>query len=137
MSDADFLAALEACTLDPAAFKHAGHVRAAYLMLCDGDFTAASARFAAALRRFATHHGQPGRYHETITYAFLAVINERLQAGGDCDGWAGFAAANPDLLDARFLTHYYPTDVLASPLARRAFVLPGFSPVPHGRAPHP
>jgi len=34
--------------------------------------------------------------------------------------------------DARFLTHYYAPAVLASPLARKAFILPGFSPVPHG-----
>jgi len=132
--DARFLAALEACTLDPAEFRHAGHVRAAYLCLRGGDLVAAAARFAAALRRFAAHHGQPGRYHETITFAFLAVIRERLEEGGDGGGWAGFAAANPDVLDARFLAHYYPPEVLASPLARRAFVLPGFSPVPHRRA---
>ena len=139
MNDAEFLAALEACTLDPAQFRHAAHVRAAYLYLCAGDFAAASARFAAALRQFAAHHGQAGRYHETITFAFLAVIGERLTSGGAHGGWAGFAAANPDLLDTRFLTHYYPPAVLASALARKAFILPGFSPVPHapGGGTHP
>src|SRR5207245_6241584 len=118
-------AALEACTLDPAQFRHAAHVRAAYLCLRAGDFVAASACFAAALRRFAAHHGQRDRYHETITFAFLAVIGERLAAGGDHRGWAGFAAANPDLLDARFLPHYYPPALPASALARKAFILPG------------
>ncbi len=132
MTDDEFLAALEACTLDPAEFRHAGHVRAGYLCLRGADFAVAAARFAAALRRFAAHHGQPGRYHETITFAFLAVISERLHGGGDHGGWTAFATANPDLLDTRFLSHYYPPCVLASALARRAFVLPGFSALPHG-----
>jgi hypothetical protein len=131
MTDAAFLAALEACTLDPAAFRHAGHVRAAYLMLRTDDFYAAGARFAAALRRFAAHHGAAGRYHATITFAFLAVIAERLGAAGDGGGWDGFAAAHPDLLDRRLLAHYYPPAVLDSPLARRCVVLPGRSPRPH------
>ena len=38
MTDADFLAALERCTLPESEFTHAAHVRAAYLYLRDGSF---------------------------------------------------------------------------------------------------
>ncbi len=55
MTDADFLAALERCTLPEAEFTHAAHVRAAYLYLCDGSFGQAIDRMA---RRFA---GTPAR----------------------------------------------------------------------------
>ena len=38
----------------------------------------ALARFTAGLQRFATFHGHPGLYHETITWAYLFLIHERM-----------------------------------------------------------
>ena len=74
MTDADFLAALERCTLPESEFTHAAHVRAAYLYLCDGSFGQAIDRMAATIRRYATSLGKPDRYHDTITVGFLALI---------------------------------------------------------------
>ena len=124
MTNAEFLAALERCTLPEAEFSHAAHVRAAYLYLCDGSFGAAIDRMAAAIRRYAGSLGKPDRYHDTITVAFLAVILERICERGDGGGWQGFAAANPDLLDREVLLRHYPREQLQSALARRVFVLP-------------
>jgi len=124
MNDADFLAALERCTLPEAEFTHAAHVRAAYLYLCDGSFGQAIDRMAAVIRRYATSLGKPDRYHDTITVGFLALIRARLCERGDAGGWRGFAAANPDLLDRGLLLRHYPPQQLESALARRVFVLP-------------
>ena len=74
MTDADFLAALERCTLPESEFTHAAHVRAAYLYLRDGTFGQAIDRMAATIRRYATSLGKPDRYHDTITVGFLALI---------------------------------------------------------------
>jgi hypothetical protein len=124
MTDADFLAALERCTLPESEFTHAAHVRAAYLYLRDGSFGQAIDRMAATIRRYATSLGKPDRYHDTITVGFLALIRERFYESGDCGGWTEFAAANPDLLDRGLLLRHYPLDQLQSPLARRVFILP-------------
>jgi len=44
MTDGEFLAALEDCTLPESAFHHVDHVRAAYLYLRNGGFAEAIAR---------------------------------------------------------------------------------------------
>jgi hypothetical protein len=132
MTDGEFLAALEAGTLPEAEFSHAGHVRAAWLYLQEGSFPAALAKMAGALRGYAAAHGKPDRYHETVTVAFLALINERLQLRGDGGDWRGFLEQNHDLLDRRLLTHYYRPETLASPAARRVFILGEFRDAPYG-----
>ena len=38
-------------------------------------------RFSEGLERFAAASGKPGLYHETITWAFLLLIGERLARG--------------------------------------------------------
>jgi hypothetical protein len=132
MTDAEFLAALEAATLPEAEFNHAGHVRAAWLYLRQDSFAAALAKMSSALRTYAVARGKPDHYHETVTMASLALINERLQLRGDGGDWRGFLAQNHELLDRRLLTHYYRPETLASPAARRVFILGEFRDPPYG-----
>jgi hypothetical protein len=131
MTDAEFLAALESGTLLEAEFNHAGHIRAAWLYLRQGSFPEALARMSGALRNYAAAHGKPDRYHETITVAYLALINERLLLRGGPSDWQGFLEQNHELLDRRLLTHYYRPETLASPAARRVFILGEFRDPPY------
>jgi hypothetical protein len=124
MTDEDFLRALETCELPEAEFGHAAHVRAAYLYLQDGDFAAALERIRRAIRTYATHLGKPDRYHETITVAYLALIQQHICERGNGGGWPAFARDNPELLQKSLLTQFYPPDQLDSDLARKVFLLP-------------
>ena len=126
MNDRDFLAAFEAGTLSAESFRHRDHVRAAWLLLREEPPAAALGRFSAALKRFAAARGQNRLYHETITWAYVLLINERVQRGARSLDWEDFASANPDLLTWRpsVLERYYTPETLESDLARRAFVLP-------------
>jgi hypothetical protein len=129
LTDDDFVARFEDTTLPNAAFHHRDHVRLAWIYLRRHSPLEALARFADGLRRFATANGHPGLYHETITWAFLLLIRERMEredcgtAGGS---WEGFAAAHPDLLTWKpsVLDRYYQPGTLGSELARRIFVMP-------------
>jgi hypothetical protein len=132
MTDAEFLAALESAALPEADFNHAGHVRAAWLYLRQCPFPEALAKMSRVLRNYAATHGKPDRYHETITVAQLALINERLLLRGDGGGWQEFLAQNHELLDRRLLTHYYRPETLESPAARRVFILGEFRNPPYG-----
>ena len=124
MDDTAFLRDLEAATLDAALFDHRSHVRAGFLILREEKgFGDAIARMERAIRRFAAANGKDGLYHETITVAFMALINERMATGPAAD-WESFAAANPDLFDGTLLGHYYSKDFLAGPGARATFHLP-------------
>jgi len=124
--DRKFLEAFESGTLPEGAFHHRDHVRLAWLYLRRLPPAAALARFSDGLRRFAASIGKGGRYHETITWAYLLLIRERMEQGGRRPSWAEFAADNADLLTWRpsILDRYYRPETLASDLARRVFVLP-------------
>ncbi len=117
------LRALEAGTLDPAKFPHTEHVRLGYEMVQRYGFGEAVSRFSRGLKLVAGNAGKPQFYNETITIAFLAVINERRVARGAAD-WAKFQQANPDLLDKRCLEEWYDAEQLRSELARTTFCLP-------------
>jgi hypothetical protein len=124
MSD-EFVNAFQSCQLAGDAFHHRDHVRMAFLYLSRHPTLEAIRQFSSDLARFAASKGKPERYHETITWALLLLIRERI-ARADGEEWEGFAARNPDLLDWQhnILHSYYRPETLASDLARRVFVLP-------------
>lgn len=132
MNDEQFIDAFEHCRLDNEHFHHADHVRMAFLYLCRFPILEAVERFSRALQRFAIANGKPHLYHETITWAFLFLIRERLvlqssRQDGRHPGWSEFAAENPDLLNRRsnlILRDFYSDETLASELAKRFFILP-------------
>jgi hypothetical protein len=82
--------------------------------------------FSSALLRFAAAHDRTGLYNETITWAYLLIIRERLARVGHRQTWTEFAAANPDLLHWKqsVLRKYYREDTLTSDLAKNTFVFP-------------
>lgn len=117
------LADFEAGRADPAAFTHREHVRISFELLQRYTFPEALFRLAKGLRGLAVNAGVPGKYHETITVAFLALIAERHWRGG-FEGWEEFAAGNPDLLQRDLLAQIYDPAVLESAAARATFLLP-------------
>ena len=124
MTDEQFVAAFESTDLPDDQFTHAGHVRVAWWYLLNSPLPVAIQRFADALRRFATSKGVAGKYHETITVAFMLIIAERLHDARHLS-WPEFAAANPDLFDRpSVLARYYREETLASDRARQGFVMP-------------
>lgn len=126
MNDREFVAAIENCAISCRDFHHADHVRLAWLYLRDHSLLDAIERFTRSLRRFAAHCGGAGKYHETITWAYLLLIHERVQRDDAPGDWEAFRAANADLFDWRpsILERYYAPQTLRSDLARRIFVLP-------------
>lgn len=135
LDDDALLDGFESARLPAAAFRHAEHVRAAFLYLTrHADFGEAAVRFRAALRRFAAAHGVPDRYHETLTWAYLALINERAH-GSSFASSADFLRRHPELLDAKggiFSRYYDLAAVTRSPKARQLFVLPDPGAAPTG-----
>jgi hypothetical protein len=123
MDDDALVRAFEGCEL--ASFRHADHVRVAWVYLQREPLLPALTRFTAAIRRFAAAKGAPERYHETITVAYLLLIAERIRQEPGLS-WPEFAARNTDLLiwKPSVLSRYYTEKTLSSVRAREAFVLP-------------
>lgn len=126
MSDDDFIAQLEACALPEDRFHHADHLHAAWLYLTRFRATEAIAKFCEALRRYAASLGKADRYHETITWAYLLLLNERIRHSESATSWEQFTATHSDLLDWKnsILLRYYRPETLQSDLARRVFLMP-------------
>jgi hypothetical protein len=110
----------------PEGFHHRQHVQAAWHYLRHHPLPDALQRFSTALRRFAEAQGKPGLYHETITVAYVLLINERLDGAGRELDWTTFADLNADLICRQppVLDRYYEKETLASDRARRTFVFP-------------
>lgn len=126
MTEPEWMAAFEGCTLPEGSFRHADHVHMAFLYLQKYPAAEALDRFSAALRRFAAACGKPDLYNETITWGFLLLIRERIARAGCPQTWAEFSARNGDLLhwDRNILLKYYAAETLSSELAKRVFLFP-------------
>jgi len=128
LADDEFIRGFEDCTLRE--FHHTDHVRVAFLYLCRFPPVEALRRFSKSLMNFAVANGKPNLYHETITWAFLFLIRERIARYSERTGrqpnWDKFARTNPDLLSWKdnILRHYYSKETLSSELARKTFVFP-------------
>lgn len=126
LDDRGLVLAFEDLSLAASEFSHREHLRVAFLMLRGADFGEAALRFRRALARFATNAGVPGKVHETLTWAYLALVAERIDDDLQ-ETSSDFLARNPDLLDHRngALARLYDVDAItASPVARARFVLP-------------
>ncbi len=122
-ADTEDLARFLAGALAAGDFPHREHVRMAYALLRRHEFTDAALRYANALRGITRRAGRPEAFNLTVTIAFLALIAERLTAD-TADDFTAFARANPDLFAKDVLARWYRPERLASPLARRVFLMP-------------
>jgi hypothetical protein len=125
LSDAEFLAAFQAGRIPPKSFRHRDHIRAAWLCVTTYELPEAMARVSAALKGFALQVGLAQLYNETITWAYLLIINERVRRGAASD-WETFAEGNPDLFtwNPSLLDRYYTRETLRSKESRSIFIWP-------------
>jgi len=128
MTDQEFANAFERCEIAGDNFHHRDHIRLAWVYLREMTLLDALKRFTESLKRFAIHNGVPNLYHETITWAYLLLIHERMERNPTND-FETFEAANPDLFAWKpsILDRYYDRETLDSDLARRTFLMPNRS----------
>ena len=126
MTEHEWMAEFEKCTLLNGSFHHADHVKMAFLYLQEYPPLEALSRFSSALKRFAAAQGKPDLYNETITWGFVLLIRERMARAGSLQSWAEFSVSNADLLlwDNNVLKKYYFPETLSSELAKRVFLFP-------------
>ena len=125
MTERELIDRFEACHVPSEGFHHRDHVQVVWAYLRTMPVVDALSRFSASLKRFATHHGKSMLYHQTITWAYVALIHERMEQRPDL-GWDDFCRLNPDLLTWKpsILDRYYQPGTLDTDLARRVFILP-------------
>jgi hypothetical protein len=138
VSDEEFLAAFEECTLIRAQWTHEAHVRMVWLYLNRKPLHEAIEKARSGIRRLnasysrqssGSEHSTADGYHDTITVAFVRLIASRLQ--GD-DTFHAFRERNPDLFDRTLtaLLHHYSKELLHSDAAKERFVEPDLLQLP-------
>lgn len=125
MTDAAFRNAFETATLPESDFDHEGHVRMAWIYLNQHPLPEAISRFSEDLKRYTRTLGAADKYHETITWFFMVLVNDRM-ADSDAESWEAFKSEHPDLTASApaLLQAHYSKERLASNAARRRFLLP-------------
>ncbi|MCC0017126.1 MAG: hypothetical protein H6878_12740 [Rhodobiaceae bacterium] len=117
------LEALVDGSLRPDDFSHLDHVGIACEALSQHDFYEALAIVGKGIRAMAAGAGTLEKYNETITFAYMSLIAERMRTKGYADA-ASFIAENADLVDRRLLSSWYSPERLASETARAIPLMP-------------
>ena len=125
MTDDVFLHRFESGRLD--SFTHRDHVRVAFAYARRGGVEHAVERARHGLRHLAAAHGEPDRYHETLTTAWARVVAHHATGEADFDA---FLTAHPRLLDRDLLLAHYSRERLFSSAARKRFVEPDLLALP-------
>ena len=128
--DDQLLRQFEDCSLPLDRMRHSVHIQIAFSYLRKFPVLDVLGRFPAALTRYADAHGKSGLYHETITWAYILLIHERIKRAGHTQTWDEFKSANADLMtwNSTILKQYYRDETLSSDLARKIFLFPDKAP---------
>lgn len=125
--DGDIVAAFEDGSLDPARFNHRMHLAFGWHYLQRDGFPEGALHFRRHLQNYVAKIGAQGKYHETITWAYLVLLNEEMCLRSSADeSFDAMIRRRPDLLDHRngSIARCYSKSQLDSDEARRVFVLP-------------
>jgi hypothetical protein len=119
LNDEEFLAAFHSCSLPPACFRHADHLRLGWIHVHRETLQEAINHVCRGIRAYAAHLGKPEIYHETITAAWVRLI-----ASHDELTFADFLIRNEYRLNTDLLYRFWSQDLLLSQRARAEWVLP-------------
>ncbi len=125
LGDEQFLEAFHSCRLANSEFRHADHLRLAWLHLHRADLAVALEQVRAGIQRFAEHHGASHLYHETVTAAWVRLLATHHEAT-----FEEFLRSNESRLTAALLHRFWSPELLASDAARHHWVPPDRAPLP-------
>ncbi|MGZ4879408.1 MAG: hypothetical protein ACXVIO_14735, partial [Candidatus Angelobacter sp.] len=111
---------LERCLLAKEEFHHRDHLTVAVVYLYASDLETAMDRIRSSLKRFASHHGVTGLYHETLTRFWLMQVNQRL----DCSECLqqSVRKVREQLNDKNLAFEYYSRERIESKEAREIWL---------------
>jgi ribosomal protein S18 acetylase RimI-like enzyme len=126
----DLVRGFEETTLPRADWTHRSHLRVALWYVCRHGRAEATERIRAGIRRYNLSQGNPDGYHETITLAWVAVIDRFLGRLGRARPIADLAVALlAECGEPGYLLRYYSRELLGSAEARRRWVPPDRRPI--------
>jgi hypothetical protein len=130
LTDDDFVAAFLSGRLPPTAFHHRDHLRLAWCLIRRSGLQAATVTISDGIRRFADHHGQSGKYHETLTQFWVRIVSHLIDTRPDVTAFPRFLEAYPHLLDTSLPYRHWTRETMQSQAARAQWVEPDLLALP-------
>jgi hypothetical protein len=136
-TDLEFDRRFSSGELPPRDFDHKSHLRLAYIHLATHGRDTAVSTFRAALLAYLHHHQiDPGKFHETLTQAWLQAVWHFMQRIGETTGSEDFLQRSVILHDPMVMLTHYSKEVLLSDEARKGYVAADLNPIPRGATPN-
>src|SRR5262245_59391343 len=128
MDDETLLQRFERCQIAPDDWGHREHVKVAYLYLCRMPLDAAIDQMRLGLRALQAAFQVPDAldrgYHETMTHAWLRLVDFTIHQFGLATSADEFYQLHPQLWQSKVLRFFYSADRLLSAAAKAAFLPP-------------
>src|SRR5687767_958294 len=133
-ADETFLRSFEDCTLPFEQWKHRAHIKVAYLYLRELPYEQALVKVRTNIKRYNAATNTPETlergYHETMTVAWMKLVNFTLCEYGPANTADEFLDAQEHLLNRKALRFFYTRDCLISWRAKTEWVEPDLVPLP-------
>jgi hypothetical protein len=133
LDDEQLLAAFDGQTISATGWSHRAHLRTAFVLAAQHPLHEAHLRLRAGIIRLNQRHGlvETGArgYFETLTFAWLCLVDDARRRSGASDSRACLAHC-PELLDRALPLRHYSEEVLRSVEARAVLLPPDRAPLP-------
>ena len=130
LTDDEFAQAFLAGAIPPGEFHHRDHLRLAWCLVRQRGEHDATTAITSGIQRYATHHGQAAKYHETMTRFWVRLVAHARATRPELASFESFMAAFPWLLDKGLPYRHWSREAMDSPAARAAWVEPDLLALP-------
>jgi hypothetical protein len=134
MDDEIFLQQFETCVLPQTQFHHREHLKVAYIYLRRHGLADALKKVRTGINAINIAHRVPDApdrgYHETITQAWVRLVDMTLSEYGPAETADSFLDQHPQLLEKKALRLFYSKEVMMSARAKKEFVEPDLTQLP-------
>ncbi len=130
MNDDEFVRAFLDGSLPAGEFHHRDHLRLTWCLIHQLGAAAAADTIATGIQRYAAHHGQAAKYHETMTRFWVRIVAHVLATHPDISTFDTLLASFPPLLDKSLPYRHWRRETMESPSARARWVEPDLLPLP-------
>ncbi|MGH7244629.1 MAG: hypothetical protein ACREJD_14550 [Phycisphaerales bacterium] len=124
----------ESCSIPREEYTHRAHLTVAYLYLRAHPLSDAIIKMRTGIHRFNAAKGientPTGGYHETLTIAWMRVIDGTMKSYGSLGSPDELLAQHPHLLCVTLLRLFYTRDRIMSAEARASWVEPDLARLP-------
>ena len=130
LEDNFFVNEFEGCRFPNDQFRHADHIRLAWIYLRRYAYEVAEERMRNSIQTFARSLGAEHKYHETITILWMRLVNTAVQLTSRINSFPDFINAHAWLLNKETIFEFYSRDLVMSDIARSVWVEPDLKPIP-------